>query len=255
MLKSWGKSWIIFGPKVVGLLSQPLRQTGKINFWAKKVPKVPKVSKIEGLTARKSVQNERFRKVKKMTSKSAPKKPSKIGKSGFWQKWAESRFLQAGIGLNPVLGLFKIGAKSTCHDPSEPSDAACHCIANFWAGFWVMPTALFGGCTAGISTVGVARKLFGQKWQTREREKTGRKLLRAVTQKSGYFSLWRYIAHFWAKPAATSGKLFRHNFRTTFHKDFSDPNSIKPSKYRVVRASRRKDEEVLHIESENGDVW
>ena len=31
-----------------------------------------------------------------------------------------------------------------------------------------MPTALFGGCTAGISTVGVARKLFGQKYLTRK---------------------------------------------------------------------------------------
>ena len=39
---------------------------------------------------------------------------------------------------------------------------------------------------------------------------------------------------------ATFGKIFRHNFRSTFHKDFSDPNSIKPSKYRVVRASRRR---------------
>ena len=31
-----------------------------------------------------------------------------------------------------------------------------------------MPTALFGGCTAGISEVGVARKLFGQKYLTRK---------------------------------------------------------------------------------------
>ena len=68
-----------------------------------------------------------------MTSKSALKKPSKIGKSGFWQKSAKSRFLQAGIGLKPDLGPLKIGAKSTRHDPSEPSDAACHCIANFFA--------------------------------------------------------------------------------------------------------------------------
>ena len=29
-----------------------------------------------------------------------------------------------------------------------------------------MPTALFGGCTAGISTVGVARKQFGRTWDT-----------------------------------------------------------------------------------------
>ena len=68
-----------------------------------------------------------------MTSKSALKKPSKIGKSGFWQKSDKSRFLQAGIGLKPVLGPLKNGAKSTCHDPSEPSDAACYFIGNFFA--------------------------------------------------------------------------------------------------------------------------